>query len=192
MSTPRSGTGTRKRGTQTKKRHPRPTCMSRDRFVSIYMSEDFRSNDGMLTGVWGPCMWHYLHTMSFNYPVHPTDEQKQHYRDFVLSLEHVLPCGKCRTNLAKNFKKLPLTMKDMASRDTFSKYMYRLHELVNRMLGKKSGLSYVEVREKFEHFRARCHNKTTIRRRKKDLEKHEKGCVYPLTGKPAKCVIHIQ
>ena len=30
----------------------------------------------MLTSVWGPSMWHYLHTMSFNYPVKPTPEEK--------------------------------------------------------------------------------------------------------------------
>jgi len=62
----------------------------------VYSEDDYNSNDGMLTTVWGPSMWHYLHTMSFNYPVHPTDADKNHYRDFILNLEHVLPCGKCR------------------------------------------------------------------------------------------------
>ena len=27
----------------------------------------------MLTAVWGPGMWFYLHTMSFNYPLNPTE-----------------------------------------------------------------------------------------------------------------------
>jgi hypothetical protein len=93
--------------------------------------EDYNSNDGMLTTVWGPGMWHYLHTMSFNYPVSPSEEDKTHYMEFVKSLVYVLPCGKCRKNLRKNFKRAPLTMKDMASRDTFSRYIYNLHEVVN-------------------------------------------------------------
>ena len=56
----------------------------------------------MLTSVWGPSMWHYLHTMSFNYPVKPT-QKKKHYKEFILSLQHVLPCKYCRINLKKNF-----------------------------------------------------------------------------------------
>ena len=75
----------------------------------IYSLEDFNSRDGMLTTVWGPGMWHFLHTMSFNYPVHPTEKDKIHYRDFVINLKYTLPCGKCRKNLVKNFQKLPLT-----------------------------------------------------------------------------------
>ena len=122
----------------------------------IYTRKDFQSKDGMLTTVWGPSTWHLLHTISFNYPDAPTSEEKTHYRDFIFSLKGVLPCGKCRANLVKNFKKLPLTMEHMRSRATFSKYVYRLHELINRMLKKKSGLTYAVVKDRYENFRARC------------------------------------
>lgn len=174
------------------------------RTQKVYRSEDYHSNDGMLTTVWGPGIWHYLHTMSFNYPVNPTVEEKRHYRDFVLNLQYVLPCGKCRKNLKKNFKKLPLTMAAMKSRDTFSKYVYDLHETVNKMLEKRSGLSYADVRERYEHFRARCiqdssetkleqlggkrrTNNTTKKTKKED----ERGCVVPLYGKKARCILQI-
>ena len=50
----------------------------------------------MLTSIWGPGMWHFLHSMSFNYPVKPSDDDKINYRNFMLSLKNVLPCGKCR------------------------------------------------------------------------------------------------
>ena len=116
---------------------------------NIYTKQHFHSNDGMLTSVWGPGMWHYLHTMSFNYPINPTLKDKHHYRDFVLQLKHVLPCGKCRKNLTKNFKKLPLKMSYMKDRDTFSRYIYDLHEVINKMLGKKSNLTYEMVRERY-------------------------------------------
>jgi hypothetical protein len=175
--------------------------MGADNFV--YSETDYNSNDGMLTGIWGPGMWHYLHTMSFNYPVHPTVEEKNHYRDFILSLEYVLPCGKCRKNLKKNFKKLPLKLEDMKSRKTFSTYIYNLHEVVNKMLGKKSGLTYDNVRERYEHFRARCaksykkltckKNKTKKRVRflKKVEIMNERGCTVPLYGEKSKCVLQI-
>ena len=43
----------------------------------VYNEQDYTSNDGMLTTVWGPPMWHVLHTMSFNYPVQPTEKTKK-------------------------------------------------------------------------------------------------------------------
>lgn len=151
--------------------------------IKIYSNEDYESNDGMLTKVWGPSMWHCLHTISFNYPVKPTKKDKEKYMEFVLNLQYILPCGKCRTNLIKNFKKLPITINDMDSRDSFSRYIFNLHEIVNKMLHKKSGLIFNEVRERYEHFRARCiKNKT---------RKNEKGCVIPLYGEKSKCVLHI-
>ena len=63
------------------------------------------------------------------------------------------------------------------------------------MLGKKSGLSYCDVRERYEHFRARCTlDKPKIFKivKNKTLKKErEKGCTEPLYGKKSKCVIKI-
>ena len=162
-----------------------------DSSFSTYSKEDYNSNDGMLTAVWGPGIWHYLHTMSFNYPINPTNSDKTHYRNFVLELKYVLPCGKCRKNLVKNFGRMPLHMSHMKSRETFSKYIYELHELVNRMLGKESGLSYEMVRERYEHFRARCAKPLRNKKCKRTVKKLEKGCVVPLYGNKAKCVLQI-
>jgi hypothetical protein len=161
---------------------------------NVFSKKDYKSGDGMLTSVWGPPMWHYLHTMSFNYPVNPTSEDKKHYSDFVKNLQYVLPCKYCRMNLSNNFKKKPLQRCDMENRDTFSRYIYDLHEIVNKMLHKKSHLSYCDVRERYEHFRSRCTEekpkifnfKHTSTRRKK-----ENGCTEPLYGKKSKCVINI-
>jgi Erv1 / Alr family len=162
----------------------------------IFKKKDFISGDGMLTSVWGPSMWHFLHTMSFNYPVNPTEDDKKNYMNFILMLEKVLPCKYCRMNLTTNFKNLPLTMANMKSRETFSRYIYDLHELVNTMLKKKSGLTYCDVRERYEHFRARCvEEKPKIFKvlKAKTLKKKqgEKGCTEPLYGKKSKCIIKI-
>jgi hypothetical protein len=70
------------------------------------------------------------------------------------------------------------------------------------MLKKNSGLSYCDVRERYEHFRARC---TTEKPKLFDIKtiqsdnknktmkngKKEKGCTEPLYGKKSKCVIKI-
>jgi hypothetical protein len=158
----------------------------------VYDEEHFKSGDGMLTSVWGPGMWHYLHTMSFNYPVNPTHQDRKHYRDFILQLQHVLPCKFCRVNLKNNFKVMPLRMCDMKSRDTFSRYVYDLHEMVNKMLNKKSNLEFCDVRERYEHFRARCSDpKPLLFKFGKTKKQREKGCTEPLYGEKAKCVLHI-
>jgi len=186
-----------RKNTQTRKNKN-----TRNKTKRVFKKLDYNSGDGMLTTAWGPAIWHYLHMMSFNYPVNPTSEDKTNYRDFILNLQNVLPCKYCRINLTNNLKKKPLQMCDMVSRETFSRFVYELHETVNKMLHKKSQLSYCDVRERYEHFRSRCteenpkififkkekpKNKT---KKQKEKEK-EKGCTEPLYGKKSKCVIHI-
>ena len=170
-----------------------------------YKKKDFSSGDGMMTAIWGPNMWHYLHTISFNYPVSPSDDDKKHYKEFILNMQFTLPCKYCRMNLVKNFKVHPLRPDDMKDRDSFSRYIYKLHEIVNKMLKKKSGLSYFDVRERYENFRSRCtqddksklfsfdkiESQTNTTKKKKSDKKKEKGCTEPLYGKKAKCVINI-
>ena len=181
----------------------------RTKKVRAFTKKDFHSGDGMLTTVWGPSMWHFLHTMSFNYPVSPTSDQKRQYMEFILNLRNVLPCKYCRMNLTNNLATRPIRICHMESRDTFSRFVYDLHETVNRLLGKKSGLTYCDVRERYEHFRSRCtqdapkvfnfkdfykNTGTGTRmgtRKKGENGEKEKGCTEPLYGKKAKCVISI-
>ena len=164
-----------------------------------FTTDDYNSNDGMMTSIWGPAAWHFLHTVSFNYPLNPSAADKNNYRNFIVNIQNILPCGKCRKNLLGNFKKLPLTRQHMASRQNFSRYVYDLHEVVNTMLCKKSDLSYEAVRDKYEYFRARCstsndnkikkckYNKNhTVKKKKK-----EDGCVVPFYGTKQKCILRI-
>lgn len=166
-----------------------------------YTNDQYNSGDGMLTTVWGPAQWHYLHCISFNYPVNPTKSDKKHYKKYIYNLRYTLPCKYCRINLSNNLKNKPILACHMKNRETFSRYVYELHELVNKMLGKKSKLSYNDVRERYEHFRARCTEEKprvfTFKRKKpntktrKDKKKKENGCVTPLYGKKSKCIINI-
>ena len=155
-----------------------------------FTKDDYKSSDGMLTSIWGPPMWHALHTISFNYPINPTNQDKKNYRDFILNLQNVLPCRYCRINLKNNFKVHPLKMCDMKDRNSFSRYIFKLHEIINKMLNKNSKLTYCQVRERYEHFRSRCVlEKPKIFKFNKT--KKEMGCVEPLYGKKAKCIIKI-
>jgi len=148
----------------------------------IFNKTDYNSPDGMLTSVWGPTMWHTLHTISFNYPINPTNDDKENYYNYFKSLKNILPCKYCRTNLLKNFKNLKFNKSKFKNRDTLSRFVYDLHEEINKMLGKKSSLSYNDVRDRYEHFRARCLN---------EKPKVEKGCTDSLYGLKSKCVLNI-
>jgi FAD-linked sulfhydryl oxidase len=163
----------------------------RNKHKKVFTRKHYSSDDGMLTSVWGPCVWVFLHILSFNYPTHPSTEQKLHYKQFIKSLQHVLPCVHCRNNLKKNFKKFPITDAHMKNRTTFSKYVYQLHEYVNKMLGKKSGLTFAQVRDKYEHFRSRCTTLKKSNKKERKTTKKHKGCVDPLYGTKSKCVINI-
>lgn len=158
-------------------------------YKSKFNKDYYYSGDGMLTTVWGPPMWHYLHTMSFNYPINPTMEDQEHYKTFVEMLQHTLPCKYCRDNFKQNLKILPMTKKVLKDRNSFSRYIYTLHNLVNKMLGKNISISYEEVRDRYENFRARC-SKNQVKEKTFRLKK-EKGCTQPLYGEKSKCVIKI-
>tara|TARA_X000000950_G_scaffold245346_1_gene302133 strand:- start:1157 stop:1771 length:615 start_codon:yes stop_codon:yes gene_type:complete len=161
-----------------------------------FSNSELNSGDGMLTTVWGPSLWHYLHILSFNFPVKPTNIQKKKYLEFIKNLQYTLPCKYCRINLRKNFKILKPNKNIVESRETFSRYVYNLHELINSMLNKKSNLTYNDVRQRYEHFRARCTKKNIkdkIFKNKviKKTVKKEKGCTTPYYGKKSKCIIKI-
>lgn len=154
---------------------------------NTYTSEEYDSNEGMLTAVWGPSLWHFLHTLSFNYPVKPTKEDRQHYKEFIYSLQHILPCRYCRENLKENLKTVCFNDECLKNRESFSRAIYDLHNHINVMLGKKKYKTYEQVRDCYENFRARC--KLPVKTLKKN--KKEKGCVNPLYGVKSKCIINI-
>lgn len=127
----------------------------------LFTDDDYASNEGMMTKVWGPATWHLLHTMSFNYPVKPSREEKYQYKSFVESLTNVLPCRTCRTNLSTTLKSgLPIRMKeDMKNCQTFSRRIYELHEHVRKQThtgnNYRPKYTYDQVRSHYECFRAR-------------------------------------
>jgi hypothetical protein len=120
------------------------------------------SGNGFTTKVWGPILWTFLHIISFNYPVNPTEQDKANYFTFMMTLGTVLPCGKCRKNYLKNLVSLNFSTKDLKNRASFSNFVYRLHTHVNRLTEGSFAVSFQDLRDNFELFRARsCHANDT-------------------------------
>jgi hypothetical protein len=115
-------------------------------------------NSGILTAVWGPHLWPALHAITFGYPVEPTEEQKEQYKIFFQSLAHVLPCKYCRESYSYYIISEPtiLNLDVLKNRSTLTKWLYDLHNRVNDKLGVKYNVTYDDIINKYESFRAKC------------------------------------
>ena len=83
-----------------------------------------------------------------------------------------MPCKYCRKNYIENIKVIKLNKSTMKNRDTLSRWLYDLHNHINKQLGKNINLTYEEVRDRYEAFRSRCslqETKKTKSKKKKDV-----------------------
>ena len=108
--------------------------------------------------VWGPSAWTFLHTITYNYPENPTNEDKSNYLNFFDSLKHVLPCKKCQAHYKENLKKYDIN-NSLNSRQDLVEWLIDLHNDVNRDTG-KSVWTYSDVYNKYNHL----HNVNMINR----------------------------
>ena len=106
--------------------------------------------------IWGPPAWTFLHTVTYNYPENPTDDDKRNFYNFFMNLQHVLPCEKCKAHYKQNIKKYDLS-ESLDSRENLVKWLIDLHNDVNRDNG-KSIWSYSEVYNKYREM----YNQTNI------------------------------
>jgi hypothetical protein len=129
-------------------------------------------NNGLITKIWGPGAWEFLHSVTFGYPVSPTDKEKQNYKDFFMGVGDILPCGHCRDSYKIFITENDTLIDDnvLNSRDGLTEWLYQIHEKVNNKLDDKYNLTYEDVQKKYESYRAKC-------------VKQEKGCITPLNKK---------
>ncbi len=66
----------------------------------------------------------------------------------------------------------------LKNRENFSRWMFDLHELINKMLKKRSGLTYESVRQRYEHFRSRCTLDKKYKKKTLKKVKHVKNIKY--------------
>ena len=88
----------------------------------------------MNQNLWGPQLWFFLHTISFNYPLKPTDKDKDKIVSFLYGLQPVIPCKICRDHFKRNLAETPPKLE---SRKDFSEWMIDAHNEVNSRTGKK-------------------------------------------------------
>ena len=88
----------------------------------------------MNKNIWGPSGWLFMHSISFQYPENPNEEDKNNYRVFFESLKNTIPCPKCREHYSENFKQNPIQLN---SRDELIQWVIDIHNEVNEKNSKK-------------------------------------------------------
>ena len=96
--------------------------------------------------VWGPHGWKFIHYVTLAYPMNPTAQQKQYYKNFFYYLGHVLPCSLCSNHYLQNLINLPLTDDILSDREKMINWAIDIHNKVNADTNKKI-YSYTEARE---------------------------------------------
>lgn len=119
---------------------------------------------------WGPGGWDFLHSITFNYPLNPTDSDKKYYSDFFKSIGNMLPCKYCRESYIIYYKYLPIDH-FLDSREGVTYWFYTIHSLVNQKIY-KNNIPFSDVIKKYENYRASC---GTISK-DGDLNKKYKSC----------------
>lgn len=91
----------------------------------------------MDSSIWGPPAWIFLHSITFNYPVNPTNKEKQEHYNFFKNLENILPCDICKNHYRNNLKRFPLNDNILSNKNKFIKWLIDIHNTVNQLNGKK-------------------------------------------------------
>ena len=151
-------------------------------------------DNGLMTRLWGPSGWLFLHCVSFGYPykIDPTNpehiEKQNDYYRFFYYLGKVMPCKYCRNSYMDFFTKMS-PMSKLGSRKEFTKWLYDIHNMVNEKLGVPQCEipTFEEIEERYQSFRASCAPLTEQQRANNSV----KGCVVPADGKPKRSVIKV-
>ena len=98
--------------------------------------------------IWGPPAWTFLHTVTYNYPENPTEDDKRNFYNFFMNLQYVLPCEKCKEHYKQNIQKYDLK-NSLGSRQELVKWLIDLHNDINRDNGKQVW-SYSDVFNKYQ------------------------------------------
>lgn len=116
------------------------------------------NQQGLLPKVWGPHVWEALHSISFGFPINPSDDDINNYYNFFKHFPFVIPCQYCRESCIKFFNEgiVKISRDTFTSRDSITKWVYDLHECVNKKLGVDYQMSYQDVVDKYESFRTKC------------------------------------
>lgn len=97
-----------------------------------------KNKNGLNSKKWGSIFWYFLHIISLNYPIEPSEKEKLYFFYVIKSLQYILPCKKCRIHIKKNLKEMKYNNKKYyKNRKNFILLIFKIHNKVNSQLGKE-------------------------------------------------------
>jgi hypothetical protein len=156
--------------------------------------QDPNVDNGIMTKVWGPPGWLFLHSIAFGYPyaINPNNPKhvirREATRRYFTDTGFILPCKYCRESYQDFIKQIPID-DNLGSRKSLTKWLYVIHNKVNDKLGvpKCRIPSFEEHTAEYEAFRAKCSKTTSAER----INNMAKGCVVPADGTTKKCFLKV-
>jgi hypothetical protein len=119
--------------------------------------------------IWGPGAWTLLHSITFNFPDKPTQQDKNEYSAFFYALANVLPCSVCQNNLKKNMNNLPIKFY-LDSKEKLTKWLFEIHNLVNQETKKKT-ITYKQFKNIYKNMYKNSTESLTYYKRKNRIQK---------------------
>ena len=160
-------------------------------------SSDPNSKNGMMTKVWGPAGWLFLHCVTFGYPENPDlydienglapGTTRSRYKRFFMEIGNILPCKYCRESY-KDFIKVDAIDINLKNRSSLIEWLWRIHNKINlKLVLNYCDATITNIKNRYETFRAKCNALSPSEIKLNS----EKGCITPADGIPKKCKIEI-
>ena len=119
--------------------------------------------------IWGPGAWTLLHSVTFNYPEKPTQQDKNEFSDFFYALANVLPCSVCQDHFKKHLNNLPIKFY-LESKETLTKWLFEIHNLVNQDTKKKT-IKYKQFKQIYKNIYSKSKESITYYKQKNKIQK---------------------
>ncbi|KAJ0801101.1 putative thiol oxidase [Helianthus annuus] len=81
----------------------------------------------------GRATWTFIHTLGAQYPEKPTRQQKKDVKELMAIISRIYPCKECADHFKEVLRSNPV---QAGSQAEFSQWLCRVHNVVNRSLGK--------------------------------------------------------
>lgn len=103
--------------------------------------------------IWGPHYWFVLHSIARTYPEFPNEVSKRKYYDFIQNFPLFIPDEEISIKFSNLLDSFPVSPY-LTCRESFIKWMYFIHNKINRSL-EKDELTFEEAtkeyNDKFRH-----------------------------------------